>query len=116
MKRFLETILFLFVCGRAWANYTDIDTLPLRAAGLLSTNWLAEVKEAIPSAPVTPESNFQTITNLLRLESERGNIAAQGLWGFVVLIQSRSPEEAATGLQLLRNSATNGFEIGRAHV
>ncbi len=104
-----STILLLLAGIHASANYADIDTPPLRAAGVLSTNWLAEAKAAIPSAPGALESNFQTITNLLCQESQRGNIAAQGLWGFFVLVQSQSPEEAATGLQLLRNSATNGF-------
>jgi len=109
MKRLLEVILIWLACGQVRANYTGPDTIPIPAVGVLSTNWLAEVKQAIPSAPVTPEANFQSITNLLCQESQRGNIAAQGLWGFFVLVQSRSPEDAATGLELLRNSATNGF-------
>ncbi|MGH7971803.1 MAG: tetratricopeptide repeat protein, partial [Limisphaerales bacterium] len=108
MKRLLETVLILMTCGRACANYGDADIVQVRP-GALSTNWFAAIKEAIPSAPSMGESNFQSITNLLCRESRRGNIAAQGLWGFFVLVQSRAPEEAATGLQLLRNSATNGF-------
>src|SRR5687768_9109715 len=109
VRHLFGMILILLACGRACGDYTDTETPALRVAGFLSTNWLAEVKQAIPSAPVTAESNFQVITNWLCQESQRGNVAAQGLWGFFVLVQSRSPEETATGLQLLRNSATNGF-------
>lgn len=110
MRQFLKVVFFLFVCSQlAWASYTDVDTLSIRANGLLSTNWLESLKEAVPSETITPESNLQTVTNLLCKESQRGNIAAQGLWGFFVLVQSKSPEDESAGLQLLRNSASNGF-------
>jgi hypothetical protein len=109
MRPLFGATLILLACGCALADYTKPDLLPISPPDVLSTNWLAEVKQAIPSAHVTPESNFQTITNLLCQESRRGNVAAQGLWGFFLLVQSRSPEDAAAGLALLRNSATNGF-------
>jgi TPR repeat protein len=109
MKSILKMILFLLACGGACASYAGTDRLPLPSAGVLSTNWLAEVKKAVPSADLPRESSFEAITTLLRAESQGGNTAAQGFWGFFLLVQRQSPEDAATGLQLLRNSATNGF-------
>lgn len=109
MRHLFAMILILLACGPAHADYTSSDVMPIRAGDMLSTNWLASVKEALPSAHSTGELSFQAATNLLRQESQRGNIAAQGLWGFVVLVQGRSPEDAATGLRLLRNSAEQGF-------
>jgi TPR repeat protein len=109
MQLFLRTILILLTCGRAFSDYPKPDFIPAMAPDILSTNWLDEVRRAIPSASIRPESNFQAVTNMLCRESQRGNVAAQGLWGCFVLVHSHSPEEVATGLGLLRNSATNGF-------
>jgi uncharacterized protein len=102
-------VLVLLGCGRAWANYAADEPFQVPPAGLFSTNWLAAVQEAIPSASPKGQPNLQVLTNLLCQASQRGNIAAQGLWGFCLLVQSPSPQEAEMGLRLLRNSATNGF-------
>jgi TPR repeat protein len=106
MKRLIQALIFVSFSEPAFAEFTGIDNDLGRALNILSTNWISMAKEAIPSAPLT---NFQTITNRLRQESEHGNKAAQGLWGYFVVVQSQSPEDAANGLRLLRSSATNGF-------
>ena len=112
MKRLFKSFLILLWCGNAWANYSGAEispTAPTGSAAALSTNWLAAVSEVLPSLSLTDVSSFQATTNLLCEESRRGNIGAQGLWGFIVLIQSRSVEQRTSGLLLLQNSATNGF-------
>jgi TPR repeat protein len=102
-------ILLLLAVTRSWGYYTEANTTPPLSADVLSTNWLAAVREAIPSATRMRESDLPAITNLLCRESQRGNVAAQGLWGFLLLVQNHSPEAAEPGLRLLRGSATNGF-------
>ena len=109
MKSLLKVALVFVACGRVYADYTDAEAHQVRASHILSTNWLALVKDAVPSAPVAGEMSFHALTNLLSQESKRGNNAAQGLWGFCVVVQSQSPKDTAAGLELLRNSATNNF-------
>jgi len=108
-EKMVGMLVILMACARAGAGYTDADTVPLRAQENLPTNWLAELEAAIPAAPITQRSTFHEVTNFLCQESRRGNVTAQGYWGYIVLLQSHSPEETATGLRLLRASATNGF-------
>jgi TPR repeat protein len=72
----------------------------------LSTNWMAAVKAALPVKYSTKgDLDFQQATNLLCQETQRGNNAAQGLWGFTLVALSHSPKDAEAGLQLLRDSA-----------
>jgi TPR repeat protein len=76
--------------------------------GIFSTNWLAAVKAAMPDQSLKGDVDFGQATNLLCQESQRGNNSAQGLWGFTLLVASRSPEDAKAGLQLLSDSAEKG--------
>jgi TPR repeat protein len=77
---------------------------------VLSTNWLAAARAALPEKYFQGgDLNFQEITNLLCRESRLGNNEAKGLWGWALLIQSSSPEEAKAGLQLFRKSASDGY-------
>jgi uncharacterized protein len=77
--------------------------------GTFSTNWMAAVKAALPVEYSGKRNlDFQMATNLLCQESQRGNNLAQGLWGFTLLVVSRSPDDAEAGFQLLRGSAEKG--------
>ncbi len=109
MKRLLLVLAFVMTGLPAFATYTDVKLGPLISSKVLSTNWLAEIKTAIPGAVISTETRFEALTNLLFREAQNGNAAAQGLWGMAVLVQSHSPEEMKSGLQLIRNSATNGY-------
>jgi hypothetical protein len=75
----------------------------------LSTNWLVAAKATLPARYQAKDLSYGQITNLLSVECQRGNGAAQGLWGFALVWQSQSPEEAAPGIELLRKSAGSGF-------
>ena len=76
----------------------------------MPTNWIADVKAVLPSIYFTNGNfDFHQVTNLLCQESQRGNAAAQGLWGISIVGQSRSPDETAAGLQTLLDSAWKGY-------
>jgi TPR repeat protein len=109
-KLFARLVLvFLLTHCHAHAKYTGSDAAVTRPVDILSTNWLAAARAALPSEYWTKNLTFQETTNLLCQESRRGNNAAQGLWGFVLLVQSRGRDEGKIGLQLLRDSAEKGF-------
>ena len=75
-----------------------------------TTNWLAAVRAALPANyQVKNNFDFTTATNYLCIESGKGNVAAQALWGFTLIVLRASPETAATGLKLLRDSAEKGW-------
>ena len=103
---------FLATYSQAHALYAGQDTMPPGAVETFSTNWMAAAKAALPQKYWARDLTFQETTNLLCQESQLGNYAAQGLWGFVLLVQGRSPEESKTGLDLLRNSAEKGYVPG----
>src|SRR2546425_3967475 len=103
---------FLVTYSQAHAIYAGQDTMPPGAVETFSTNWMAAAKAALPQKYWARDLTFQETTNLLCQESQLGNYAAQGLWGFVLLVQGRSPEESKTGLDLLRNSAEKGYVPG----
>jgi TPR repeat protein len=106
----LIAVVLLLACYQIHANYTGGDMMPTHEVDTLSTNWTAAVKAALPTKYLGKgDLSFQDATNLLCRESLHGNNAAQGLWGFVTLVRSRSEEEAKAGLQLLRNSAEKGY-------
>lgn len=109
MRRAFAIFLVFLGWAQAWANYATDEPFEVPPASLLSTNWLAAVRAAMPAALPKGEPNLQALTNLLCQASQRGNVAAQGLWGCFLLVQNPSTPEAETGLRLLRNSATNGF-------
>jgi uncharacterized protein len=84
--------------------------MPASSADVFSTNWMIAVRAALPAECFAKgEPSFQEATNLLCKEARGGNNAARGLWGFVVLVRSSSPEEAETGTQLLQSSAAKGY-------
>lgn len=109
MKSQLTLVLLLLGCSEAGASFPSNDMLQPRDLDTLSTNWVAEAKAALPSKYSTQDLSFQQLTNLLRQESVKGSNAAQALWGTALIVQSRSQSEADEGLELLRNSATNGY-------
>jgi hypothetical protein len=109
IKHLLYAITACLVCLPAFGAYTGAGANASRVSEMLSTNWLAEVRSALPSERFGPESTFQQITNLLCARSRSGNVSAQGLWGWVVLIHGHSAESVQTGLELVRNSGSNGY-------
>lgn len=75
-----------------------------------STNWQMEVRKALPAKYFDRgDLNFQETTNDLCNESRQGNVAAQALWGFTLIVQSHSRDTTDTGLQFLRGSAEKGY-------
>jgi TPR repeat protein len=77
---------------------------------ILSTNWTAAARAALPAEYLAKKDlSFEEVTNLLCQESRRGNNAAEGLWGVALLATSREPREAKAGLQLVRHAAENGY-------
>lgn len=75
-----------------------------------STNWFAAVQAALPAKYLEEGSfDFQKATNRLCQESEKGNLAAQALWGFALVVTGNSPETTDAGLKLLRGSAEAGY-------
>ncbi len=106
----IPALLLLASC-QTHMTRTVASRVPANALNdTLSTNWVAAAKAALPARYLAKgDLSFQEITNSLCCESRRGNNAAKGLWGIVVLVQSRSPEESKAGLQLLRDSANSGY-------
>ena len=110
-----SSVAFAFVlltaCQSHAFNLFSFDEIPAHPFDdKFSTNWLAAVRAALP-AKYSAMSNFdfQEATNYLCEESQRGNVAAQALWGFALIVQSHSQETLGTGLQLLRGSAEKGY-------
>jgi TPR repeat protein len=116
VKNFLllmSVLVFLASCQTHQDSDTSIHSrylMPVHAFDdTFSSNWVAAVRAALPPRVFAKKNlDFQTVTNLLCRESRHGNTAAQGLWGFTLVILSRSPAGAETGLQLLRNAAEKG--------
>ena len=115
LNQYLSLTFFIF----AWLAFC-----PAHAASIASeeemaaqsfddrftTNWLAAVRAALPANyQVKSNFDFTTATNYLCIESGKGNVAAQALWGFTLIVLRASPETAATGLKLLRDSAEKGW-------
>ncbi len=104
-----------FVLAACWlthaASIPSEDELPTHPFdGRFSTNWYASVRSALPAGYLTNVNfNFHDATNYLCQESRQGNIAAQALWGFALIVQGSSPESTNAGLQLLRGSAEKGY-------
>jgi TPR repeat protein len=74
------------------------------------TNWLASVRMALPAEYSTNGNlSFREETNDLCLESAKGNLAAQALWGFALIVLAKSPETSDAGLSLLHDSADKGY-------
>ena len=116
-KPIVSICLFLLcVCGgiaqptNAPARNPSEDDIPSWSFdGRFSTNWYAAVQAALPAGhPQIGRYDFQAATNVLCLESEKKNLAAQALWGTVLVVLSGSQETTEAGLKLLRSSAEAG--------
>ena len=76
----------------------------------LSTNWFLEVAAAFPTNfPKGRSWDYHMATNLLCQESQQGDDRAEGLWGFWLMTQGRSPGDKEAGLQLVKSSAGKGY-------
>lgn len=94
--------------GLAAESVRETQSLPIGDS--VSSNWLAAVEAAVPAGDWPKGKwSYGQITNLLCGQAQKGNNAARGLWGMVLLVQSQSPEAFETGLELVRESATNGY-------
>src|SRR5579864_1166042 len=76
---------------------------------ILSSNWINQAKAALPTNYSSAELSFSDLTNLTYRESLNGNNAARGLWGLLEIVTSRTGQDVSSGLQLLRESADNGY-------
>lgn len=75
-----------------------------------STNWIAAVRAALSASySENGDLDFQAATNSLCQESAKGNLPAQALWGFALIVTSRSPETTDTGLKLLLGLAEKDY-------
>ncbi len=110
-KAALMLVVLFLVVDKAQANLTGSDATSGHAIQTLSTNWIVSVKEVLPEELVTPGMSFQAATNLLCHESQKGNNAAQGLWGFILVVRSTSELQIMEGLRLLHASAEKGYVL-----
>src|SRR6266481_3021846 len=109
LNTFIFTILVTRVmCSRALAIYTETQPLSLLSKDTVSTNWIASARAVLHPKFQTNNLTFQRTTNLICQESQRGNIAAEALWG-AVLIASTPQGQTNEGVKLLRHSAENGY-------
>jgi len=77
--------------------------------GYFSKEWFDAVRQALPASYLKQGNlDFHWATNGLALESKKGNVAAQALWGFSLIILKSSPQNVETGVDLLRNAAKKG--------
>jgi TPR repeat protein len=90
------------------AKGAESDAASAPTAESSATNWMEAAKAALPERYREKILSFGQLTNLLSQESQGGNSAAQGLWGFALVAQSHSPDEAMPGMELLRSAARNG--------
>jgi hypothetical protein len=101
------SLLALFGCQSPANQRTNVPAG--QSTGLLSTNWVTEAWSALSAGRNVENLSFPEVTNRLAAESRRGNVAAEGLWGFVLVVRSAVPEEAKAGLELLQDSAEKGY-------
>jgi TPR repeat protein len=107
---FFTTLLFATWRMHA-AGVPSADELPAYAFdNRFSTNWYALVRTVLPhSYSMDDNFDFQKATNALCRESRRRNPAAKALWGMALIITGNSQETKDSGLQLLRDSADEGY-------
>jgi TPR repeat protein len=96
------------MCSRALAIYTETQPLSLLSKDIVSPYWTASARAVLYPKFQTNNLTFQQTTNLICQESQRGNIAAEALWG-AVLIASTPQGQTNEGVKLLRHSAENGY-------
>ena len=104
--------LLISAFGQQTNNTADTlseDELSYSFDTRFSTNWYESVQAAIPAGYLqNGKYDFQAATNALLLESRKGNVAAQALWGTVLIVLNDSLESKEAGLKLLRGSADWG--------
>jgi TPR repeat protein len=89
---------------------TDADDVILEHPPVtVSTDWMILAKAALPAEYLGGDLSFEQITNLLAQECEDGNAAAQGLWGFALVVQGKSADETAAGTRLLNRAGEKGY-------
>jgi TPR repeat protein len=109
LRIFVFTILITHVmCSRALAIYTEPQPLSLLSKDTLSTNWITSARAVLYPKFQTNNLTFQQTTNLICQESQRGNIAAEALWG-VALLASTPQGQTNEGVKMLRHSAELGY-------
>ena len=98
-------------CWQAYAYIPSHDDMPRHSFDAnFSTNWITAVREALPASySGNGNVDFNQATNALCQESQKGNRAAQALWGFALLVLKSSPEATATGLELVRGAAEKSY-------
>jgi TPR repeat protein len=113
-KTFGGLMVFAFVLLSFWQaqafgifSYDEMPAHPFDDR--FSTNWYATVRATMPASYATKGNfDFQETTNALCKESQQGNLMAQALWGFALVVLSDSPKTTDSGLQLLGGSAEKG--------
>ncbi len=108
----LAPVLLLSACQTrktaVTADFSDLQSAPVFAAKL-STNWIATARSVLPAKVLAAkELNFSGLTNALCQEGLHGNNAAKGMWGYTVLLLSKSEVTTASGLRLMREAAGAG--------
>jgi TPR repeat protein len=123
----IATLIFMsaakLMAAAGTTTFND-DVLPEESQGFMShepnqmsSNWLVEVRAALPARDFTHGTpDFGQITNLLCEESARGNNMALGLWGGVVVGLSQTPDEVKAGLQMMQTSAQNGYVLAMVNL
>jgi TPR repeat protein len=114
LKIFNWLIVCLFILsaiGRAQASVPSDDDIPAHPFDdRFSTNWFAMVQAALPAKySENHQLDFEAATNGLAHELSTENVAAHALWGFTLIILSKSPEATDKGLKLLREAANQGY-------
>jgi uncharacterized protein len=109
-KNLLGFISLLFLLTSCQTQQNP-DTQPKRASNNPPTSPLfAAIKAALPAEDLTRDKlDYNDLTNSLCQESERGNNAAEGIWGFILIAKSHSHDELEAGLQLASDSAEKGY-------
>ena len=115
----LRLLLLVPLCQAVGTNAANASFTYVRPPNcsdeMLSSNWWDEVRCALPSNLWAGKNlDLRLATNQLARESRRGNLAAQGLWGYTMvsytpLTVRHADREIGAGLDLMENSASNGY-------
>lgn len=104
-------IVFLSGCLCPWLRAEVAATNAMMDPSqdsLVPTNWIVAARKVLPSPLSITNLTFHDFTNLLGSENQRGNTNAGALLGEALLSVSRTPEQADSAIQLLRNAANGG--------
>jgi len=93
------------------ASLFSDDDIPAHAFdSSFSTNWFKAVREALPARDSEKANlTWQETTNGLCQASMKGELPAQALWGFALIVLKNSPESTDTGLKLMVGAADKGY-------